>query len=275
MGRLPIAAFVALFAFGGDAAARDLRISHQWNTNDIRHAVAKVLADEVAKSNTDLTIKIFPKRELYKPREQYEPLMSGELDMSIYPLAYSGKRHPEYNLTLMPGLVKNHDHASRLVRSEFMGEIEEILAKDDLMVLIHGYLAGGFAGTEGCVKRPTDIDGKVARAAGAAFESMLSGAGATIKSMPSSRIYDEMDAGALQVANTSSASFVSFKLYEQVRCFTPAGDYALWFMYHPVLMNKSTFDALTPAQQTALLSAARKAETYFSQEAVKQDDLAR
>ncbi len=104
---------------------------------------------------------------------------------------------------------------------------------------------------------------------------MLSGAGATIHSMPSSRIYKEMEAGGLQVANTSSASFVSFRLYEQVKCFTPAGEDALWFMYHPVLMNKSTFEALTPEQQTALLRAAERAEAFFAEEAAKQDDLAR
>jgi TRAP-type C4-dicarboxylate transport system substrate-binding protein len=43
-----------------------------------------------------------------------------------------------------------------------------------------------------------------------------------------------MQTGVLQAANTSSSSFVSYRIYEQVSCFTPAGDYALWFMYQPL-----------------------------------------
>jgi TRAP-type C4-dicarboxylate transport system substrate-binding protein len=31
---------------------------------------------------------------------------------------------PAYNLTLMPGLVKNHDHAARLNEPDFMEAIE-------------------------------------------------------------------------------------------------------------------------------------------------------
>jgi imidazolonepropionase-like amidohydrolase len=45
--------------------------------------------------------------------------------------------------TLMPGLVKNHDHAARLNESPFMDAIEATMAEDDVMVLVHGYLGPG------------------------------------------------------------------------------------------------------------------------------------
>ena len=45
-------------------------------------------------------------------------------------------QQPAYNLTLMPGLVKNHDHAARLVESPFMAKLEEVMATDDVMVLV-------------------------------------------------------------------------------------------------------------------------------------------
>lgn len=100
---------------------------------------------------------------------------------------------------------------------------------------------------------------------------MLAGAGASIASMASSEIYNAMQTGVLQAANTSSSSFVSYRIYEQVACYTPAGDVALWFMYQPLLMNKSTFDGLTEEQQAALLAASEKAEAYYLEEAKKQD----
>ncbi|MEM7496953.1 MAG: TRAP transporter substrate-binding protein DctP [Pseudomonadota bacterium] len=275
MKRLSLTAAALLLGWGAVAGAKELRISHQWNTNDVRHEMAEVLAAEVAKADVGLEIKIYPKRELFKPREQYEPLMSGELDMSIYTLAYSGNRHREYALTLMPALVKNHEHAYRLTRSPFMQEIEEILAKDDIMVLVHGYLAGGFGGVDRCIRHPRDVDGLQARAAGSAFEVMLEGAGATIESMSSPAIYGAIEEGRLQAANTSSASFVSFKLYEKLACYTPAGAYSLWFVYIPILMSKSNFEALTPEQQEALRAAALVAENYYRDEAKKQDAMSR
>jgi TRAP-type C4-dicarboxylate transport system substrate-binding protein len=96
---------------------------------------------------------------------------------------------------------------------------------------------------------------------------MLAGAGASIASMPSSEIYTAMQTGVLDAANTSSGSFVSYRIYEQVKCLTAPGDHALWFMYEPVLMSRASWDKLTPEQQAALKAAGQKAEDYFFEEA--------
>jgi TRAP-type C4-dicarboxylate transport system substrate-binding protein len=265
-----LAAIIGLGAAAG-AQATDLRLSHQWSTSDVRHQVAQIVADHVAQADVDLTIDIFPSQSLFKAREQYRPLSRGQLDMTVFPLSYAGGQRPEYNLTLMPGLVKNHDHAARLNESPFMEQIESVMAEDDVMVLVHGYLAGGFAGKDKCITGPDDIGGLQTRAAGRAFEQMLAGAGASIASMASSEIYNAMQTGVLDAANTSSSSFVSYRIYEQVACYTPADDVALWFMYQPLLMNKSTFEGLNEAQQAALLEGAAKAEAYYLEEAKKED----
>ncbi|ETX27723.1 TRAP transporter substrate-binding protein DctP [Roseivivax isoporae] len=261
----------ALAATGMSAEAADLRLSHQWSDNDVRHKVAQIVADEVAAADVDLDIRIFPTESLFKAREQYTPLSRGQLDMTVLPLSYAGGQQPAYNLTLMPGLVKNHDHAARLNDSPFMDAIEQKMAEDDVMVLVHGYLAGGFAATDGCITKPEDMAGLQTRAAGKSFEQMLAGAGASIASMASSEIYSAMQSGVLDAVNTSSSSFVSYRIYEQVACYTPPGDYALWFMYQPLLMNKSTFDGLDEAQQQALMAAAEKAQAFYLKEAKKED----
>jgi len=268
---LSLATGLALFAGAATVSAETLRLSHQWSNKDVRHKVAQIVADEVKAANVDLDIKIFGSKSLFKPREQYKPLSRGQLDMTVFPLSYAGGQQPSFNLTLMPGLVKNHDHAARLNESEFMQEIEKKMAEDDVMVLVHGYLAGGFVGKEKCITKPDDVKGLQTRAAGKAFEQMLVGAGASIASMASSEIYSAMQTGVLTAANTSSSSFVSYRIYEQVKCYTPAGDVALWFMYQPMLMNKSKFDGLNDKQKAALTAAAAKAEAYYLEEAKKQD----
>ena len=261
----------ALLALSNVAGATELRLSHQWSNKDVRHKVAEIVANEVAAANVDLEIKIFGSKSLFKPREQYKPLSRGQLDMTVLPLSYAGGQQPAYNLTLMPGLVKNHDHAARLSASPFMKELEAKMATDDVMVLVHGYLSGGFVGKDKCITKPSDVAGLQTRAAVKAFEQMLAGASASIASMASSEIYNAMQTGVLNAANTSSSSFVSYRIYEQVKCYTPAGDVALWFMYQPLLMNKSAFEGLNAAQQAALLAASANAETYYLAEAKKQD----
>ena len=262
---------VVVAAGASGAWAETLKLSHQWSEGDVRHQVAQMVADEVKAANVDLEIQIFPNQTLFKAREQYTPLSRGQLDMTIFPLSYAGGQQPAYNLTLMPGLVKNHDHAARLSNSPFMEALEAKMADDDVMVLVHGYLAGGFAGKDKCITAPEDVAGLQTRAAGKSFEQMLAGAGASIASMASSEIYNAMQTGVLQAANTSSSSFVSYRIYEQVSCYTPAGDVALWFMYQPLLMNKSTFEGLTEEQQAALLAASAKAEAYYLENAKGQD----
>ena len=261
----------ALLALSNVAGATELRLSHQWSNKDVRHKVAEIVANEVAAANVDLEIKIFGSKSLFKPREQYKPLSRGQLDMTVLPLSYAGGQQPAYNLPLMPGLVKNHEHAARLSASPFMKELEAKMATDDVMVLVHGYLAGGFVGKDKCITKPSDVAGLQTRAAGKAFEQMLAGAGASIASMASSEIYNAMQTGVLNAANTSSSSFVSYRIYEQVKCYTPAGDVALWFMYQPLLMNKSAFEGLNADQQAAILAASANAETYYLAEAKKQD----
>lgn len=271
---LAIAVAVSSSLLSSAAFSETLKLSHQWSEGDVRHQVAQMVADDVAAAGVDLQIQIFPNQTLFKAREQYTPLSRGQLDMTVLPLSYAGGQQPAYNLTLMPGLVKNHDHGNRLSHSPFMDEVQKIMAGDDVITLVHGYLAGGFGSNKGCITKPADVAGISIRAAGKSFEQMLAGAGASISSMASSEIYPALQTGVLDATNTSSESFVSYRLYEQLKCYTPAGEYALWFMYQPMLMNKTTFEALNQAQQDALMAASAKAEAFYLEQAKLGDEVA-
>ncbi|MDH5426234.1 MAG: TRAP transporter substrate-binding protein DctP [Gammaproteobacteria bacterium] len=269
-----ILAAVLVGVSGAANADRELKASHQWpgGKGDIRDEMVQMIARDVNNSNTGLSIKVYPGKSLYKPKEQWGAMTKGKLDMTAFPLAYAGGRHPEVNLTLMPGLVKNHDHALRLNKSEFMNRIKAILDEAGVMVLADTWLAGGFVSTKGCILEPKDVKGMAFRAAGKAFNQMLAGAGASITKMPSSEIYSGLQTGVLDGANTSSASLVSYRIYEQVKCLTAPGDNALWVMYEPILISKKTFNSLTKEQQDVMLKSAKKAEKFASEGAKKADD---
>jgi TRAP-type C4-dicarboxylate transport system substrate-binding protein len=255
-------------------SAKSLKASHQWpgGKGDVRDIMVQMIAEEVAKANVDLNIKVYPGKSLFKPKDQWQAMVKGQLDISAFPLDYASGYHPQFSATLMPGLVKNHDHALRLNNSPFMDDIKKIINDAGVVVLSDAWLAGGFASKKNCILGPETMKGQVTRAAGPAFEQMLVGAGASISSMSSSAIYQAMQTGVLDAANTSSGSFVSYRIYEQVKCLTAPGDYALWFMYEPILMSKKSFDSLNKAQQNALIAAGKKAEAYMTGEAKGLDD---
>jgi TRAP-type C4-dicarboxylate transport system substrate-binding protein len=168
--------------------------------------------------------------------------------------------------------VKNHAHAARLNQSPFMQDIKAIIEKGGAHVIADAWLAGAFGGKEKCIRKPEDASGVKVRSAGATFAQMWAGAGASIVSVPSSEVYNALQQGVAQATDTSTSSFVSFRLYEQLKCVTAPGDNALWFMYEPVLISKRTWDKLNDAQKKALTAAGHKAEAYFQGESKKMDD---
>jgi TRAP-type C4-dicarboxylate transport system substrate-binding protein len=256
---------LGVLASGSVLAQTQLKASHQWpgGKGDVRDEMVQIIAREVAAADVGLDVRVYPAASLFKPTQQWDAMVQGQLDISAFPLDYASGKHPQFSATLMPGLVKNHEHAQRLNDSPFTEDIKKIIDEAGIMVLSDAWLAGGFASKEGCILEPADAQGKVMRSAGPAFEQMLAAAGASINSMPSSEIYTGLQTGVLDAVNTSSGSFVSFRIFEQVDCLTPPGELALWFMYEPILMSKESFERLTPEQQQALLDAGQKSEAYF------------
>ncbi len=256
------------------AADVTLKASHQFpgGKGDVRDEMVQMIARDVAAANVGLEIKVFPGSSLVKAQEQWKAMLSGQIDMSSFPLDYASGIHPQFGATLMPGLVKSHAHARRVNDSAFMKDIKAVIEQGGVKVLADAWLAGAFGGKDKCIKKPEDASGLKVRSAGATFAQMWAGAGASIVSIPSNEVYNALQQGVAQGTDTSSGSFVSFRLYEQLKCLTAPGDNALWFMYEPVLISMKSWDKLNDAQKKALMAASKKAEDYFEAESKKLDD---
>ena len=273
--KLLITSLLAAFCFTNLAQAEVvLKASHQWpgGKGDVRDEMVQMIANDINGANLGIKVQVYPGKSLYKPKEQWGAMTKGKLDITAFPLAYAGGRHPEFNLTLMPGLVKNHEHAQRLNKSAFMQRIKDIMDEAGVIVLADTWLAGGFVSKKKCVLNPEDVEGQTFRAAGKAFNEMLAAAGASISKMPSSEIYSALQTGVLDAANTSSASLASYRIYEQVKCLTAPCENALWVMYEPILMSKETFNKLNKQQQDAFIAAGKKAEQFAYEGAKKADE---
>ena len=267
---------VALALASGSLAAAPvvLRASHQFpgGKGDVRDEMVQIIARDAKAAGVDLEVQVYPGASLFKPNEQWNALVNGQLDISSFPLDYASGKQRAFGATLMPGLVRNHQRAARLNDSPFMKEIKPKIEKAGVIVLSDSWLAGAVASKKGCVRTPADMKGLKIRSAGPTFAAMWQAAGASIVSVPSNEVYNALQTGVADATDTSTSSFVSFRIYEQVKCITAPGDNALWFMYEPVLMSKKSFDRLDKKQQQVLLAAGKKAEEYFRKEGAKLDD---
>ena len=256
------------------AANFTLRAAHQFpgGKGDVRDEMVQIIAREAKAANVGLEVQVFPGASLFKPNEQWNALVNGQLDISSFPLDYASGKVRSFGATLMPGLVRSHERAQRMNDSQFMKDIKAQIEKSGVIVLSDAWLAGAVASKKGCIRTPADIKGLKIRSAGPTFAQMWQKAGASIVSIPSNEVYNALQTGVADATDTSTGSFVSFRLYEQVKCVTAPGDNALWFMYEPVLMSKKSFDRLDKKQQQALVAAGRKAQEFFAREAKGLDD---
>src|SRR3954465_5978641 len=256
------------------AAPTTLRASHQFpgGRGDVRDEMVQIIAKEAKAANVELEVQVYPGASLFKAHDQGNALVNGQLDISSFPLDYASGKQRAFGATLMPGLVRSHDRAQRMNDSPFMKDIKAQIDKAGVVVLADAWLAGAIASKKGCIRKPDDIKGLKVRSAGPTFASMWQAAGASIVSIPSNEVYNALQTGVADATDTSSGSFVSFRIYEQVKCVTAPGDNALWFMYEPVLMSKKSFTRLNKKQQEVLLQAGKKSQQFFADKAKGLDD---
>jgi TRAP-type C4-dicarboxylate transport system substrate-binding protein len=260
------------------AAPVVLRASHQFpgGKGDVRDDMVQMIAREAKAANVGLEVQVYPGASLFKPNDQWNAMVNGQLDITLFPLDYASGKVPTFSATLMPGLIRSQERAKRINQSKFMRDIRAEIEKHGVIVLSDAWFAGGMAAKGKCITRPDDLKGMKFRAAGPTFAAMWESAGASIVSPPSNEIYNAFQSGVVSGTDTSLGTFASMRLYEVTNCLTAPGDNALWFMYEPVLMSKKNFEKLDKAQQKVLLDAGKKAQAYYetkadqvNQEAIK------
>src|SRR5215510_2993733 len=148
-----------------------LRASHQFpgGRGDARDEMVQIIAREAKAANVGLEVQVYPGASLFKPNDQWNAMVNGQLDISSFPLDYASGKIGAFSATLMPALVRNHDRAARLNDSPFMKEIKAKIDKAGVVVLSDAWLAGAVASKKSCIRKPEDIKGLKVRSAGPTF----------------------------------------------------------------------------------------------------------
>jgi TRAP-type C4-dicarboxylate transport system substrate-binding protein len=274
-----IGALVGLSAASYAEDVKVLKLSHQFpasngNDGDFRDQLARKFAKEVEeKTKGSLKIEIYPGSSMMKANTQFGALRKGTLDMTVLPLAYGSGEVPEVGLTLMPALVQSYEQGLRWKTAPIGKELEKILDAKGIKIVTWVWQAGGIVSREKQIINPDDTKGLKIRGGDKTMDLMLQGAGGAATNMPSSEIYSAMSTGVLDAAVTSSTSLISYRLYEVAKTVTTARNKSFWFMFEPLLISKTAWDALTTAQQKVVMEVGASLEPFAIEGAKKDDKL--
>src|SRR3982075_4087943 len=108
-----------------------LKASHQFpgGKGDARDEMVQIIARDAKAANVGLDIQVYPGASLFKPNDQWNAMVNGQLDISSFPLDYASGKVRAFGATLMPGLVRSHERAQRLNNSTFMKDIKAQIDK--------------------------------------------------------------------------------------------------------------------------------------------------
>ncbi len=263
-GTMVVLAIVMFLAYGAlvlspkaYAGPMVLKVSHQFASGDVRDLMGRVFGDEVTKrTNGQIKFRHYPAQSLFKAKDQWDAMRKGGLDMAVFPLDYASGKVPQFSITLMPCTVTNIKQGLSWRTKPIGKKVEALMEKNGVKNLVWAWFDGGIGSEVRQIKVPADVAGTKLRAAGKKFEYMMRAAGASITSMPSSETYHALATGVLDTMLTSSASFVTYRLYEVLKYINVPRDYSIWYMSENLCISKKTWDRLTPDQQKVFLEVA-------------------
>ena len=260
------------------AQAKQLKISHQFpggtiDSGDFRDQLCRRFAAGIAKrTNGALAGEVYPNSSLVKTVAQYSAIRRGALDLTLYPLNYAGGEVSEYNIGFMPGVVSSYAQGYAWKKAEIGKRMTTLMAEKGAVPVTWLWQAGGIAGRSKPVLVPDDVKGSKVRGGSREMDLMLKGAGASVVSMPSNELYAAMQTGTMDVAMTTSTSFISFRLEEIAKSLTTFRNKGFFFVFEPLLMSKQIFDGLPKDQQTAIMETGLELEKFGEEKAKADDD---
>ena len=276
-GAFAAPAVIATTRLGSAAAAKTLKISHQFpggtiDEGDFRDRLCRKFAAELEKrTHGEIDAQVYPNSSLMKTVAQFSAMRKGALDMSLYPISYAGGEAPETNIGLMPGLVSSYKQGAAWKSGQIGQKFSAYLAEKGIVIVSWIWQAGGVASRGAPIVNPEDVKGIKIRGGSREMDMVFQAAGATTLNTPSNELYAAMQTGACDACTTSSTSLISFRLEEIAKSLTTGRGKSYWFMLEPLVMSKQIFDGLTKAQQDAVMAIGLEMEAFATKEAMADD----
>lgn len=253
---------ITLFATAASAADKvTLKLAHNLERSHVVHRAFEAMAKDVKTlSDGTMTIRIYPSSQMGNARETMELLQNGALDMtkgSASDLESFDNIYAIYNL---PFLFREQAHFNTVV----FGDIgKEIMAstKERGFFALSAYVAGtrSFYAKKPITK-PDDLKGlKIRVQPSPTTIKMIELMGGSPTPVSFGEVYTAMQQGVVDGAENNVPSWVQTRHIEIAKVFSEDEHASIPDF---LVIATKTWDALTPAQQQILATAASNSQVY-------------
>lgn len=259
----------AMAAFGGialsAAEAREMRVSifeppqGFYPTHIVKPWIDKVNA-ELSAGNS---LRMYPGAILGSPVAQRDLVTSGAADVALVVPTYTPGVFPGTSVVEVPYLAKSSVEGANVLNTL----LEEGLIADEFkdFKVIGLFTTPGYnvISTKEGVRVPADIAGYKMRIPSAYMNILLGKLGATSISMPATQVYEGLERKVIDAAMWNYNGVATFRLYEPAPHITLT---KLGVTPMAILMNKATYEALSPEDRAVIDANAGRAFSVWAGE---------
>ena len=271
MNRLTLLAAAALAMALPAAAQTVLKFSHTDQQGGARQAAAQVFAKKVEElTQGRYKVNIFCCSQLGNDPKNIEQLALGGIDFTVSATGSYAPHVPSLNLTMMPFLVDSYAQGWKLYDESKWLQAQFAKAPDKGFRFLSTWEAGFRSmTTKEPLNKPSDATGKKLRTfPNEMMRWTLEAMGFNIQIMPLPEVYLAIQQGAVSGQENPVDTIFSNKFYEVAPNVTLTNH-----VYSPIplAISEKTWQKLAPADQQAVMEAAR-ISAKFSREMISGND---
>ena len=243
-------------------AQTNLKLAHTQSTTDTHHQAALYFADEVKKrTNGAVTVSVHPSGELGNDAATLEGVRLGTIDMGITGNPFFTRFDKKLNVLDLPYLFVDHDHVYRVVDGDIGKQLLADLDKNRMKGLAFWEI--GFrhvTNSKRPIREPKDLQGlKIRTTPNPAHVEAFKLLGANPTPMAFTEVYLALETGTVD-GQENPIGIIRSQRFNEVQKHLSLTGHA--YTVSILAMNLDRFQKLTPAQQQAIVAAARDAAVY-------------
>ncbi|HUX21849.1 MAG TPA: TRAP transporter substrate-binding protein, partial [Spirochaetia bacterium] len=259
MKKLLFSLVLATAAACAFAAPVELKFGHYLVETHPAHIAAKAFADAVAtRTGGQVKVTIFPNSVLGSTQEMLEQTTLGVLDLVIPTEPAIAKYVNKFNLVGAPFAFKDYAATDRFFAGGFLNWVNPDIERTGLKYLARWeYGFRTYTTSKRQINTPADFRGlKIRTPPDFVNQETVKALGGQAQTIAFAELPMALKQGAVDGQENPIATIYSNKMWETQKYLS-----MLNYTYNSthLLMNKGTFDRLTPSQQQIVLEEGRKA----------------
>ena len=146
---------------GGGSSEVEISLAHSYTDAQPQHRCgAKVIADEVAKADVGITVKVFPASQLGGDADRISSVVSGDIDMDIQGASALGAVYEPVSVLDAAYAFDDSEHLARYFDSEASSELIKGFATETGVQTLGAWSAGMRQFTSNkAIRKPSDLKG--------------------------------------------------------------------------------------------------------------------